>query len=92
MVRWYLRHWYGIGIGVALGALACGVLIQLSTLQQIWLGLAPILFNFVELVLYGVGGPPATRSPYNPGLATFLLWLILSVWYIAKVTHDGLAS
>jgi hypothetical protein len=57
----------------------------------IWLGLAPILFNLMELLIHG-GALAATKGPYNPGLLSCLPWLILSVWYIAKVTTDNLAS
>ncbi|MBO0883073.1 MAG: HXXEE domain-containing protein, partial [Mycobacterium sp.] len=58
----------------------------------IWLGLAPTLFNLMELLIHGVGAIAATKSPYNPGLLSCLPWLVLSVWYIAKVTSDDLAS
>ena len=169
MFRWYLRDWYNVGIGVAIVVLACGVLINLGTLQQIlllsfavlclhefeeygwpggfpsfmnrvmfpkiatrlgreggpsdryilnqansvfvnvvaaypfyalpiffphliWLGLAPILFNLAELVLHGGVATSATKAPYNPGLATSLLWLILTIWYIAEITSNDLAS
>jgi hypothetical protein len=163
-----MRHWYHVGIGVALVALAWGVLVSLGTLQQIlllsfavlclhefeeygwpggfpsymnrvmfpkiaarlgraggpsdryilnqlnsawvnvlaaypfyaapiffphliWLGLAPILFNFVELLLHAVAAPVATKNLYAPGLASCLPWLILSAWYIVEVTSNDLA-
>jgi hypothetical protein len=169
MFRWYLRDWYNVGIGVAIAALACGVLVNLGTLQQIlllsfavlclhefeeygwpggfpslmnrvmfpkiasrlgraggpsdryilnqansvfvnvvaaypfyalpiffphliWLGLAPILFNLMELVLHGGVATSAMKAPYNPGLATSLVWLVLSVWYIAEIYHQGLVT
>jgi hypothetical protein len=167
-MRWYLRHFYDVGIGVAFIALAWGVLAELETLQKIlllsfavlcvhefeeygwpggfpsimnrvmfpkisrrlgvaegppdryilnqfnstyvnvlmgypfyvlpiffphliWLGLAPILFNFFELLIHGAGSI-ALKSAYAPGSISCLPWLVLSVWYIAKVTSDGLAS
>ena len=169
MFGWYLREWYNVGIGVAIAVLACGVLVDLSTLQQImllsfavlclhefeeygwpggfpsfmnrvmfpkiadrlgrqggpsdryilnqansvfvnvaaaypfyalpiffphliWLGLAPILFNLMELVIHGGAATSATRSPYNPGLSTCLPWLALSIWYLAEVHRRHLAT
>jgi len=168
-MRWYLRHFYDVGIAVGFIALACGVLAELSTRQQIlllsfavlcvhefeeygwpggfpsymnrvmfpkilarlrkepgpsdryilnqvnsvwvnvvagypfyilpvflpgliWLGLAPILFNLVELLLHGVAATTVTKSAYNPGLASCLPWLILSIWYIVEVTRNDLAT
>ncbi|TCC50401.1 HXXEE domain-containing protein [Kribbella pittospori] len=168
-MRWYVRHFYDVGLAVGFIALACGVLVSLDTLQQIlllsfavlcvhefeeygwpggfpsymnrvmfpkiaarlgkesgpsdryilnqvnsvfvnvlaaypfyavpiffpdliWLGLAPILFNLVELLIHGVGAVVATKSPYNPGLLSCLPWLVLSVWYIVEVTRNDLAS
>jgi hypothetical protein len=167
-MRWYVRHFYDVGIGCAIIALACGVLADLDTLQQIlllsfavlclhefeeygwpggfpgfmnrvmfpkilgrlgkeggpsdryilnqvnstwvnvvaayplyvvpiffpdliWLGLAPILFNLMELMLHGVLAIAATKSPYNPGLASCLPWLVLSIWYLVEVTSNDLA-
>ena len=46
MFRWYLREWYNVGIGVAIAVLACGVLVDLSTLQQI------MLLSFAVLCLH----------------------------------------
>ena len=168
-MRWYVRHFYDVGIGAGFVALAWGVVAELDTLQQIlllsfavlclhefeeyhwpggfpsymnrvmfpkiaarlgtqggpsdryilsqfnsafvnvlaaypfyivpiffphqiWLGLAPILFNLMELLIHGVGATAASKSAYNPGLFTCLPWLILSVWYIVEVSRDGLAS
>jgi hypothetical protein len=167
-MRWYFRHFYDVGIGVALIALAWGVLIELDTLQKIlllsfavlcihefeeygwpggfpslmnrvmfpkisrklgvepgppdryvlnqfnstyvnvfmgypfyvlpiffpdliWLALAPILFNLFEVLIH-TAGSIAIKSPYAPGSVTCLPWLVLSGWYIAKVTSDGLAT
>jgi hypothetical protein len=58
----------------------------------IWLGLAPIMFNMMELLIHGGGATAATRSPYNQGLLSCVPWLVLSVWYIVDVTTNGLAS
>jgi len=159
-MRWYLRHWYDVGLGVCIVVLACGVLIQLATLQQIlllslavlflhefeeygwpgglptfmngvmrpsehpdryplnqmnslvinvpaaylfygiaifyphviWLGLAPILFNFLEVLLHVGGGVAVARARYSPGLVTVLPWLVLSIWYISEITSNNLVT
>jgi len=168
-MRWYVRHFYDVGIGAALVALTWGVLAELDTLQQIlllsfavlclhefeeygwpggfpsymnrvmfpkiagrlhiepgptdryilsqfnstwvnvvaaypfyivpiffphliWLGLAPILFNVMEVLLHAIVAPIASKSPYNPGLLSCLPWLILTIWYIAEITSNDLAS
>ena len=45
-MRWYVRHFYDVGIGCAIIALACGVLADLDTLQQI------LLLSFAVLCLH----------------------------------------
>jgi hypothetical protein len=60
--------------------------------RRSWLVLAPILFNLMELVIHGLVAPRATRSGYNPGLASCLPSLALSVWYIVEGTRNGLAT
>jgi hypothetical protein len=45
-MHWYRRHWYDVGLAVALAVLVCGVLVQLSTIQQI------LLLSFVVLLLH----------------------------------------
>jgi peptidoglycan biosynthesis protein MviN/MurJ (putative lipid II flippase) len=45
-MRWYLRHWYDVGLGVCIIVLACGVVIELNTIQQI------LLLSFAVLLLH----------------------------------------
>ena len=45
-MRWYVRHFYDVGIGAALVALTWGVLAELDTLQQI------LLLSFAVLCLH----------------------------------------
>lgn len=45
-MRWYVRHFYDVGIGVALVALAWGVLAELNTPQKI------LLLSFAVLCLH----------------------------------------
>lgn len=54
--------------------------------------MAPILFNLMELVIHGGVATSAMKAPYNPGLATSLVWLILSVWYIIEIYHQHLVT
>ena len=159
-MRWYLRHWYDVGLGVCIIALACGVLADLNTLQQIlllsfavlllhefeeygwpgggatfmnevmrpsdvpdryplnqlnsmvvnvlagypfyllpvlfphtiWLGLAPILFGYLEVLLHCGGGFLRAKVPYNPGLVTVVPWLVLSTWYIVEINRQDLIT
>jgi hypothetical protein len=60
--------------------------------RLIWLGLAPIMFNLMELLIHGVGATAATKSPYNPGLLSCLPWLVLSIWYFVEISRHHLAS
>ncbi|MGH3306462.1 MAG: hypothetical protein ACRDOX_02150 [Nocardioides sp.] len=45
-MRWYVRHFYDVGVGAAIIALAWGVLADLNTLQQI------LLLSFAVLCLH----------------------------------------
>ncbi|EWT02508.1 hypothetical protein N865_05340 [Intrasporangium oryzae NRRL B-24470] len=160
-MRWYLRHWYDVGLLVGVLALAWGVVADLDTRQQIlllsfgvlilhefeeygwpgglptfmnevmrpsdrpdryplnqlnsmvinvsavylfygiaiffpdviWLGLAPILFNFLEVLLHVGGGVIRARAKYSPGLVSVIPWAALSVGYIVEVNNDtGIAA
>ncbi|TQM57876.1 HXXEE domain-containing protein [Humibacillus xanthopallidus] len=159
-MRWYLRHWYDVGIAVCILALACGVLIELNTLQRIlllsfavlmlhefeeygwpgglptfmnevvrasrtpdryplnqmnsmvvnvlaaypfyllpvlfpdviWLALAPVLFNFLEVLLHCGGGFGKARALYSPGLLSVVPWLVLSIWYLIEVNQQNLIT
>jgi hypothetical protein len=160
VMQWYRRHWYDVGLAVALAVLVCGVLVQLSTLQQIlllsfvvlllhefeeygwpgglpafmnevmrpggridrypvnqnnsvavnvyagypfyalpiffprqiWLGLAPILFGFLENVLHLLLGSIKAKALYNPGLLTVAPWLVLGIWYLYEIYHHNLIT
>jgi hypothetical protein len=160
VIRWYLRNWYNVGLGVAILALSYGVVADLDTLQEIlllnfavlllhefeeygwpgggatfmnevmfrsgradryplnqlnswavnqpiayafyllpvffpsviWLGLAPILFSLLEIVLHVGGGMVRARALYNPGLATVVPWLGLGIWYLVEVNNQNLIT
>ena len=59
----------------------------------IWLGLAPILFGFLQFMMHGVGGNVMLKKRYNPGLAAVVLGHIpIGIWYIHYITANGLAT
>ena len=61
--------------------------------QAIWLGLATMLFGFIELLVHGLPMNITSRSWYNPGLATSIfLFLPIGIYYITYVTSMGLLS
>jgi hypothetical protein len=77
-MRWYLRHWYDVGLLVAILALATGLIVDLNRLQQILLlGFAILLLHqfeelgwpggfptFFNVVMLNRGGDPS-RYPLN---------------------------
>jgi len=61
--------------------------------HAIWLGLAVMLFGFVEVLVHGGPVNIKSKSWYNPGLATAIfLFLPIGIYYIAYVTRHGLIS
>lgn len=60
--------------------------------QVVWLGLAPILFNFGEALLHGIAATVRARAAYNPGLITVIPWVAVSIWYVFEVDSRGLAA
>lgn len=159
-MRWYIRHFYDVGLALAVVVLGVGVILQMDTLQTIlllnfalvllhefeeyhwpggfpyflngvmlnsddpprwrlnqlssfilnvpaayifyvlpvffphviWLGLAPVLFNFAEGLLHGIAATARARAAYNPGLITVVPWLAVSIWYIYEINSRGLAA
>lgn len=64
--RWYLRHWYDVGLGVAIAVFAAGVVLDLSVLQQILLLNLAVLFLH-EFEEYGwPGGLPTFLNEIRP--------------------------
>ncbi|AJS61250.1 HXXEE domain-containing protein [Paenibacillus sp. IHBB 10380] len=59
----------------------------------IWLGLAPILMGFFQIIWHGVFANLKARSIYNPGLfAALFLHLPIGIWYIHYITSHNLVS
>jgi hypothetical protein len=55
----------------------------------IWLGLAPMLFNFGELLIHLGGGVIVSRAAYSPGFATIWPWAAVSIWYIVEISSHA---
>jgi hypothetical protein len=57
----------------------------------IWLGLIPVLFGFVQLMIHGILTPFKIRYPYNPGLgAVIFMHIPIGFYYIYMVYTKGL--
>jgi hypothetical protein len=58
--------------------------------DQLWLGLAMVLFTLGQLIYHGVVTNRKFKSLYNPGLAAVVLGHIpLGVWYLVEVYSKG---
>jgi hypothetical protein len=58
--------------------------------ETVWVGLAPVLFGFGQLVVHGVTNNRKLKTIYNPGLAAVVLGHIpLGVWYLREVQTSG---
>ena len=58
--------------------------------DQLWLGLAMVLFTIGQLVYHGVVTNRKFKSLYNPGLAAVvLLHIPLGIWYLVEVFSKG---
>jgi len=52
----------------------------------VWLGLAPTLFGFSQIVVHGFLNNKKLKSLYNPGLAAVVLGHIpIGIWYLVEV-------
>ena len=59
----------------------------------IWLGLAPMLFGIMQLMVHGVITNKKMKSIYNPGLgAVVLLHVPIGIYYIYYVVSNGLTN
>jgi len=55
-----------------------------------WLGLAPVLVGFSQIVLHGIVIPRKAGAKYGPGILTaLLLHLPIGIGYIKAVGQDG---
>src|SRR4051812_21036315 len=58
--------------------------------QAVWMGLAPVLFGFGQIVAHGIANNRKLKTLYNPGLAAAVLGHIpLGVWYLREVQTSG---
>jgi hypothetical protein len=52
----------------------------------VWLGLAPTLFGFGQLIFHGVLTTKKMKWPYNPGLVAVVLGHVpIGIWYLNEV-------
>ena len=59
----------------------------------IWLGLAPMFFCFIQLLMHGGGGIVLMKKLYNPGLIAVVFGHIpLGIWYICHICSNNLAQ
>jgi hypothetical protein len=59
----------------------------------IWLGLAPMLFGILQVIVHGIATNVKLKALYNPGLgAVVLLHIPLGACYIHYIQSNGLAS
>jgi hypothetical protein len=58
--------------------------------EAIWVGLAPVVFGFGQLVVHGIANNRKLKTLYNPGLAAVVLGHIpLGIWYLREVQTSG---
>ena len=68
-------------------------LLPLFFVDQIWLGLAPVLMGFFQLIWHGIIANVKIKGIYNPGLlAVVFLHIPIGVWYINYITVHNLAT
>jgi hypothetical protein len=61
--------------------------------DTVWLGLAPTLFGFGQLIGHGIVNNRKLKSVYNPGLAAVVLGHVpLGIWYLVEVHSKGMIT
>ncbi|KKO54911.1 HXXEE domain-containing protein [Paenibacillus sp. DMB20] len=59
----------------------------------IWLGLAPVLMGFFQVVWHGIFANVRAKTVYNPGLfAAVFLHVPIGIWYISYIVSHELAT
>lgn len=57
--------------------------------RKVWLGLAPVLIGFGQVLIHGIVFPLRARARYGPGFITALcLHLPIGIAYIRQITHE----
>jgi hypothetical protein len=68
-------------------------LIPVFFMDQIWLGLAPVLMGFFQFIWHGIFANIKAKTIYNPGLvAVLFLHIPIGYWYINYIVSHGLAT
>ncbi|NEW06779.1 HXXEE domain-containing protein [Paenibacillus sp. SYP-B3998] len=59
----------------------------------VWLGLAPILMGFFQVIWHGIFANIKAKSVYNPGLfAAIFLHVPIGIWYINNIVDHHLST
>jgi hypothetical protein len=57
--------------------------------KKVWLGLAPVLMGFGQVLVHGIVFPLRAKARYGPGFVTALcLHLPIGIAYIRQITHE----
>jgi Protein of unknown function with HXXEE motif len=57
--------------------------------RKVWLGLAPVLMGFGQVLIHGIVFPLRARARYGPGFVTALcLHLPIGIAYIRQIAHE----
>lgn len=68
-------------------------LVPVFFIDQIWLGLAPVLMGFFQFIWHGFFANIKAKTIYNPGLfAVLFLHIPIGCWYINYILSHDLAS
>jgi hypothetical protein len=59
----------------------------------VWLGLAPTLFGFGQLIFHGILTTVKLKKPYNPGLAAVVVGHVpLGIWYLVVIYSKNMIT
>lgn len=59
----------------------------------VWLGLAPILMGFFQIIWHGIFANIKAKSIYNPGLfSAIFLHLPIGIWYIKSAYEQNMLT
>ena len=57
--------------------------------KKVWLGLAPVLMGFGQVLVHGIVFPLRAKARYGPGFVTALcLHLPIGIAYLRQITHE----
>lgn len=89
------KHYPGNTLSISIVNISAYIFYILAIIfpQFIWLGLATMIFNIVQLFGHGISMNKAMGTWYNPGLASSIfLFTPISIYYIIYIHTEGLAD